>query len=222
VTDVDYENLASGKRKDYAELLSRYSTEIVKVAKEFKKRYNVKMPLSELEQYAQEGFFYACRSYIFKTPFQKYVKFYTEQYLFYQTFVEEFLIHLSAEDRSCLEDLYTVVLKYLDPNTGANYYDAIINAACEIDMPLDYAFELMSRLMCLNPDEKIDELKFEEDTTTMSKWCCNCNEDVDISTAPLAFMLVLLEKQMGKRNSNMPFKSICEMFEKVALVPVGG
>ena len=203
----------------YAELL-HYNQKLIKyMATCMRKGLRVKVPSDEMQAFMETGFYLATKAYR-EGKFIDFVVFYMEQYVFYQVYTEYFLVALPVSKRIGIQKLYNEVLKYLDTNSGTNYYDAISTAAENINMPLDRAINLMASFMQLSVKEP-DEYEFADEIEKMQKWVCNKKATLNILDAPLPFVLALMEAQMQRKENTyckVPFKAICEKFFAIAIV----
>ena len=197
-------------KKVYEELLIKNFKVIDYLANCFNNSLSLNIEVDELKRYLTEGFYLACRGYNFRTSFIEYAIFYMEQFTFYQVYTEYFLTELPITKRVGIQKLYHRVLKNLDKGSGLNYYDAIIKAADEINMPLSTAINLMSTFLQLSVKEP-DEYVFLDELDKMSKWI-----DADkhrITDAPLAFILTFIEAQMQEEKDDehysLPYSRVC-------------
>ena len=110
----------------YDRLLESNSKLITYIAKCFKKSLRLNVSYLELECYATEAFYLACRAYNFNGTFVDFTVFYMEQFIFYQVYTEYFLTALPKDKRYKIEKLYNSVLKYLDKGSPAYPFTAVI------------------------------------------------------------------------------------------------
>lgn len=209
---------ASDRSIDTQRLLKRNEGLIRHIAEMFHKDIRIDIPLNEVEHIARCGFLLGCRGYTFQKSFVEFIVFYMEQYIFYQIYTEYFLIKVPIEKRIFIQKLYGAFLDKLNTETGTNYYTALTEAAEQIDMPLDMAVQLLSEFMSLSLRE-VNEDVFTDEIDKMQKWVYqNKGSPINLTEAPLPFVLVLMEAQMQKKEKkrcHLPFQAICNKFVAV-------